>query len=237
MEAHFGLEHGAYIWGRSVHNIRIERLWCDVTRGFGRKWSNFFLSLEYNCGLRPDTVEHIWLLHHLFLEAINQDALEWARSWNAHKVRFDHERTRSPADMFFFGMIQNGERGFEHEHDIEDEDIEDLQAYGIDWEEYHDAELMAHHAEHNPQQEDEEEEDEDGDDEHAPVNPFTNEGPHKLSHVEVLPPTCPLSLDGLEVLNTHLAESPHSESRNMLSRRAVWVDAFEFCATLLNNRP
>ncbi|KAJ6552901.1 hypothetical protein B0H19DRAFT_899411, partial [Mycena capillaripes] len=36
-----------------VHNIRIERLWCDVTRGFGRKWSNFFHSLELSCDLRP----------------------------------------------------------------------------------------------------------------------------------------------------------------------------------------
>ncbi|KAJ7181629.1 hypothetical protein C8R43DRAFT_833320, partial [Mycena crocata] len=229
MENHYGLEHGAYIWGRSVHNIRIERLWCDVTRGFGRKWSNFFLSLEYSCGLKPDVPEQLWLLHHLFLAAINQDALEWARSWNAHKIRFDTERTRSPADMFFFGMIQNGERGFEHERDLEEEDqeIEDLQAYGIDWEEFHDAELMAHHAEHN--QEEDEEDDVDDDEYPAATNPFTNEGPHKLSHVEVVPPTCPLSPEELQLLNGHLGQLLHSESRNMNSRRAVWVEAFQFC--------
>ncbi|KAJ7178456.1 hypothetical protein C8R43DRAFT_871806 [Mycena crocata] len=232
MEHHFGLEHGAYIWGRSVHNIRIERLWCDVTRGFGRKWSNFFLSLEYSCGLKPDVQEHIWLLHHLFLQAINQDALEWARSWNAHKIRFDNERTRSPADMFFFGMVQNGERGFEHEQIWEDDNIEDLEAYGIDWEELHDADLMAHHADNNPDV------DQEGDEEDlAPTNPFTNEGPHKLSHVEVVPPTCPLSPEELQLLNIHLGESLHSQSRNMNSRLAVWKEAFEFCSTLLNERP
>ncbi|KAJ7740477.1 hypothetical protein DFH07DRAFT_751592 [Mycena maculata] len=67
---------------RSVHNIRIERLWCDVTRGFGRKWSNFFLALEFSAGLRPDLDAHIWLIHHLFLPAINQDAIDWVRTWN-----------------------------------------------------------------------------------------------------------------------------------------------------------
>ncbi|KAJ3924143.1 MAG: hypothetical protein NXY57DRAFT_866981, partial [Lentinula lateritia] len=36
-----------------VHNIRIERLWRDVTQGFGLKWYNFFFSLEVELGLLP----------------------------------------------------------------------------------------------------------------------------------------------------------------------------------------
>ncbi|KAJ7432236.1 hypothetical protein B0H11DRAFT_1760792, partial [Mycena galericulata] len=98
---------------RSVHNIRIERLWCDVAWGFGRKWSNFFLTLEFSCGLRPNLDAHIWLIHHLFLPTINQDAVDWAQTCNAHKIHFNNEQTRSPHDMFFFGMIQNGLRGFD----------------------------------------------------------------------------------------------------------------------------
>jgi hypothetical protein len=59
MEAARGIERGSYIWGRlvligvrlminislvdrSVHNICIERLWCDFTQGFGAKWKIFF---------------------------------------------------------------------------------------------------------------------------------------------------------------------------------------------------
>ncbi|KAJ7302577.1 hypothetical protein DFH08DRAFT_722877, partial [Mycena albidolilacea] len=38
---------------RSVHNTRIERLWYDVTHGFGKKWKVFFLDLETNHGLNP----------------------------------------------------------------------------------------------------------------------------------------------------------------------------------------
>ena len=98
------------IWCRSVHNISIERLWCDVTRGFGLKWHNFFLDLEFACGLNPNLEAHIWL-HHLFLSSINKDAQDWAHLWNNHKLQFDNERTRSPQDMFFFGMIQNGPWG------------------------------------------------------------------------------------------------------------------------------
>ncbi|KAJ7107451.1 hypothetical protein C8R44DRAFT_637572 [Mycena epipterygia] len=226
MEAHYGPEHGAYIWGRSVHNIRIERLWCDVTRGFGRKWSNFFLSLEFSCGLRPDLDAHIWLIHHLFLPGINQDASDWARSWNEHKIRFDNERTRSPRDLFFFGMIENGLRGFDVEPVVsvdEDDDVEDLDAYGIDWVDLNDADIMAHHTEFNADQELNM-----GD----VLNPFSNEGPHQLSHVEVLEPLCPFSVDEVSLLNAHLANSPHSESRNMNSRRAVWIDALDFCRQL-----
>lgn len=205
-----------------MHNIRIERLWCDVTRGFGRKWSNFFRSLESSCGLRPDLDAHIWLLHHLFLAAINEDAEDWANTWNEHKIRLNDERTRSPRDLFFFGMIENGLRGFDDAPvaDANDDDIDDLDTYGIDWDELHNADIMAHHAEHNADQELGPE---------ALNNPFSNDGPHTLSHVEVQEPPCPLTPEQVDLLDAHLATNAHSQSRNMNSRRALWVDALDFC--------
>ncbi|KAJ7205826.1 hypothetical protein GGX14DRAFT_367836 [Mycena pura] len=226
MEAMYGPEHGAYIWGRSVHNIRIERLWCDVTRGFGRKWSNFFLGLELSCGLLTHLDAHMWLLHHLFLPAINQDATDWARTWNEHKIRFDNDRTRSPRDLFFFGMIENGLRGFEGfpEADEADDDIDDLDTYGIDWEELHNADIMAHYTENNVDQELDSE---------ALDNPFSNDGPHKLSHVEVSEPLCPFTPEQrVALLDSRLALLPHSQSRNMNSRKAVWIEALAFCRQL-----
>ncbi|KAJ7433788.1 hypothetical protein FB451DRAFT_1064009, partial [Mycena latifolia] len=45
-------DHGMRLF-RSVHNTRIERLWYDVTHGFGKKWKVFFLDLEANHGLNP----------------------------------------------------------------------------------------------------------------------------------------------------------------------------------------
>ncbi|KAJ6505139.1 hypothetical protein C8R45DRAFT_1051016 [Mycena sanguinolenta] len=209
---------------RSVHNIRIERLWCDVTRGFGRKWSNFFHSLELSCGLRPDLDAHIWLLHHLFLPAINQDADEWAKAWNEHKLRFGNDRTRSPRDLFFFGMIENGLRGIESTPDAtdNDDDIEDLDAYGIDWEELHQDDIMAHYHQHNAGAE--------VDPEDA-NNPFSNDGPHQLSHVDVQEPLCPFGPEFVVALDEYLAVHPHVQSRNMNSRRALWIDALAICRT------
>ncbi|KZT33080.1 hypothetical protein SISSUDRAFT_1027978, partial [Sistotremastrum suecicum HHB10207 ss-3] len=39
---------------RSVHNTRIERLWYDVTKNFGKKWKNFFKDLEVYEGLHAE---------------------------------------------------------------------------------------------------------------------------------------------------------------------------------------
>ena len=74
----------------SVHNTRIERLWYDVTHGFGLKWKNFFIDLEAHCHLNPS---HIWLLHHLFMSTINADAEAWVHSWNNHTMQLKGEST------------------------------------------------------------------------------------------------------------------------------------------------
>ncbi|KAJ7068442.1 hypothetical protein C8F01DRAFT_978820 [Mycena amicta] len=224
MEERYGPTHGAYIWGRSVHNIRIERLWCDVTRGFGRKWSQFFYSLEIHYGLNTNLDAHIWLLHHLFLPAVNADAQEWSESWNHHKIRLADRCTTSPRDMFFFGMIENGLRGFDDlgAPDAED-DVENLEEYGVDWEELHNQDTLAHHNENNPDEDQTAE---------ALQNPFSNDGPHRLSHVEVSEPPCPLSEEDLVQLNTYLETHPHMNSRSMNSRRVLWKDALSFVRNL-----
>lgn len=103
MEEYRGTGRGSYIWGRwvvcapqhaaylflprSVHNTRIERLWYDVTKGFGQKWKNFFIELETHYHLQAHNTAHIWLLHYLFKASIDQDAAEWVEAWNAHTMQ------------------------------------------------------------------------------------------------------------------------------------------------------
>jgi hypothetical protein len=132
-----GAGRGSYIWGRysclfgiqakfdgrhrSIHNTRIERLWYDVTSGFGSKWKEFFLALEHNDELNPSLPSHIWLLHFLFRPAIHEDAQQGARGLNL--------RPRPNLD----------------------EDVGDVHQYGVDWSVHRDTNLMRHLRDHNPQ--------------------------------------------------------------------------------------
>ncbi|EIN11639.1 hypothetical protein PUNSTDRAFT_62888 [Punctularia strigosozonata HHB-11173 SS5] len=220
MEEHHGHGRGSYIWGKSVHNTRIERLWCDVTNGFGRKWKKFFVELEANYGLIPTRSEHIWLLHFLFLECINQDAHEWARTWNNHKLQIAGERERSPRDMFTFGMVQQGPRGISTILAPEDDDLDadEVQSYGIDWEAMADTEIMQHHLEHNP-------------DQWEDTNPFSSTTtPSQLSEVVCDAPNCPLSAQELATLTQHLHATVDIHSSNMIVRRMLWQQALLCCS-------
>lgn len=196
---------------RSVHNIRIERLWADVTRGFGLKWYNFFMDLEFHGGLDPDNDTHMWLLHHLFLPSINQDAMEWAETWNAHSIRLDGERDRSPLDMFFFSVVQNGLRGPDSHIRPMVEDIQDLATYGVDWEDLENRHLLGHHNQHNPQA--------------AENFPEGSNLPARLSTVEVPEFDCPLSVEEARLFNNALPQLSEFGQRDMASRRSLWIEA------------
>ena len=204
---------------RSVHNTRIERLWFDVTSGFGGKWKTFFLELEQTCGLDADRTEHIWLLHHLFLAAINQDALQWAEAWNAHRLHARGTRAASPREMFMFGMATDGPRGFDLPHNA---DPDDLASYGIDWAALANPVLMRHHREDNPGA-------------RADDPPFTaTSQPSHLSHVPCEPPHCPLPPAQVAMLDQHLAAHFDLSSRDMLVRRNLWSSALEYCSRISN---
>ena len=202
----------------SVHNTRIERLWFDVTCGFGGKWKSFFIELEHSCGLDADRSEHIWLLHHLFLCAINEDAQEWAEAWNAHRLRVRGEPAASPRELFTFRMVSDGPRGLDLP--LPDSDPDDLPSYGIDWASLRNPMLMRHHLEQNPGV-------------RAHGGPFASTSrPEHLAHVPCDPPNCPLSHEQVALLDTHLHVHFAPRSRDMLVRRLLWTSALQYCTRL-----
>jgi hypothetical protein len=209
-----------------VHNTRIERLWYDVTQGFGMKWKNFFFDLEANHGLDPQTPAHIWLLHALFLSAINEDTQDWAQAWNYHTMSIRGEHARSPLDMFMFGMVQEGPRGqasFIQTQPI-DEEIhpDDLPAYGVDWDVHEDARLLAHSLENSAGEWDE-------------GNPFMVPSTSTLpAEVVCDAPGCPFNQGQVDLLFLLLGQRVDCASRDMAVRRLVWCEALALCQMLWN---
>jgi hypothetical protein len=138
---------------RSIHNVRIERLWVDVTAQVGSLWAEAFLLLELRHGLDINNPNHIWLLHYLFLRRINEQLVFFAEAWNQHKINVRNGPNRSPADMFGFDMLTQGVRGYQLPIPNDDSaaivDDEELEVYGVDWEALREDTLLQSHDNNN----------------------------------------------------------------------------------------
>lgn len=81
---------------RSTRNTRAERLWVELGTQIAHSWRAFFARLEHLHGLDPDRPEHLWLLHMLFLDAINEDCQRFQREWNSHPIASKSTGNKSP---------------------------------------------------------------------------------------------------------------------------------------------
>ena len=152
--------------------------------------------LELRHGLDINNVHHIWLLHHLFLQLINQQLAFFAESWNQHRIQIRDGPNRSPADMFCFDMLVHGVRGDQLPEDNLTE--EEQEAYGVDWEGLHDEQLLTSQRVNNPISE--------GSDSWVGrVGPLDH-----LNEVSVNPPVGPLLLHEVDALDQLLQQWMHS---------------------------
>ena len=69
------LNRGSHITGKSVHNQRIERLWCDVNRVIVSRFLNIFLFLEQS-----------GILDLVYIPLINNAINQFIGQWNNHPV-------------------------------------------------------------------------------------------------------------------------------------------------------
>ncbi|KAF9011607.1 hypothetical protein BDZ89DRAFT_963853 [Hymenopellis radicata] len=225
MEEVRGPGRGSYIFGRSVHNIRIERLWVNVTQGFGRHWKEFLRYLETSFGLHPDLDAHLWLLHYLFLEDINQDAHSWMKAWNNHVISHHYEPHRSPMFKYNHGMMHCGKRGiFLGDDDSEgfpalllnddpEFDEEEVHSYGVDWDDLDNNQIRSHHQAENV------------DDPDDNANPFLENHPSTFSHIPVAIPGCPFTQEELDELEDYLSTLPFRTTQTMSARAQLWTEA------------
>ncbi|KAJ6556743.1 hypothetical protein DFH09DRAFT_923366 [Mycena vulgaris] len=207
MELQKGSGRGSYIYGKSVHNTRIERLWLDWTQGVGLKWYDFLMSLEHNYGLDHENPAHIWLVHYLILDAINADREDWVNSWNSHVIQIKRGTNRSPVDMFVFGLLEQGPRGLQADNDIL---AAELPSFGVDFEAQADSHIMDHLRANNPEEADHD-------------NPFlTDCTPQNRPHVVCDAPDAPLSAAQIALLDERLC-----------ARKLIWQEALAICAEIV----
>lgn len=208
------------IFDRSVHNIRIERLWVDVTNGFGRKWKDFFQALEVADRLDVNSDAHLWLLHFLFLPMVNEDASQWAAAWNSHVLGRRGEPHRSPQQMFVQGIIEHGHRSGNPGPPEDDTVVDNIDSYGIDWDDIDNRHLRSHHDTHNSP-------DDDG------TNPFVSNQPTQLSNVEVPDARCPFTAEQLQRFQYQIDPLLNQTHPDTHSRRLLWVQVLAVASSIV----
>ncbi|KAJ7254002.1 hypothetical protein B0H12DRAFT_1202352 [Mycena haematopus] len=205
----------------SVHNVRIERLWVDVTAQVGAAWADHFTLLEIRHGLDINNISHIWLLQLLFLGTINSQLAFFAESWNQHRIQIRNSPNRSPADMFVFDMFVNGVRGEQLPPEEEGLNDEELEAYGIDWRELRDDGILRSQAQNNPMSED------------ASSWVGRTGPPPDLSHVNVQPPAGTLTSDEVDdLLETFSPLLGHADDDSIV---LLWTQALAHVRVLYPN--
>lgn len=61
-------------------------MWVEVGTQFAFRWRAFFTRLEARHHLDPSVPGHLWLLHVLFLDDINDDCDQFRDEWNHHPI-------------------------------------------------------------------------------------------------------------------------------------------------------
>lgn len=181
--------------------------------------------LEVRYRLDANLDAHIWLLHHLFLDAINKDAEDWMAVWNNHTISSRTESYRTPTYMYTHGMVHSGVRGIFAPTAPEDPIEDPGDDYGIDFDEIDNPRIREHNRLANLPL--------DGADPND--NPFATHHPERLSHVAVDDPRCPLNADGVSHLDAYLDTLPYRHYIDMPSRASLWVAALQFATAMLSD--
>ena len=126
----FGADSGCCITGKSTGNQRGERLFRDSTEQALSPYITLFQDFVV-LGLNVDNIIQMFVLHHLFLDRINESLSEFRDAWNNHKVRTEHNRT--PVQILIMASVNNNNHGVVVKDEVmailDDVDIEENEYY------------------------------------------------------------------------------------------------------------
>jgi hypothetical protein len=100
-----GTDCGSVLTGRSVHNVRVERLHRDVHSGVLCHYALLFTFMEEEGLLNVDSEEHLLALQEVFIPRINRSLNEFVNQWNSHPV--SSAGHQSPEQMFITGSLNS----------------------------------------------------------------------------------------------------------------------------------
>ena len=183
--------------------------------GLGHIWKALFMELELHAGLDINNDAHMWLLHFLFLDALNDDITKWIGTWNKHKIDMRDQQAQCPEEMFYFGCLEKGLRGGRRSSCDEEDFLESVavENYGIDWNDLNDQQLRRHM------------ERRESDD-----TPTNHRG---FSRVDVPTQECPLSAELIRVLREELGNlyGPLAP-KSMEGRKQAWIAGEQICRSI-----
>ena len=97
---------------RSLHNVRIERLWRDVRKDSLETFRQIFMHLEELQLLDMDNDVHRISLFLTFHKRIQASLDRTREAWNNHKIRTEHNRT--PTALYQLSKETAINRGYWH---------------------------------------------------------------------------------------------------------------------------